>query len=64
VLIFFAKMALGIINTHSVSRRPGKTALTLIFGPWLKARVFISCKPAALVTEYAMLLPIVEIPYD
>ncbi len=38
-------------RTHSVSRRPGSTALMRIFGPCVVARHFIRWRPAALVTE-------------
>lgn len=37
--------------THSVNSRPGKTALTLTFGPCVEARHFMRWRPAALVTE-------------
>lgn len=43
--------------THSVSSRPGSTALTLIFGPCVTARHFMRCKPAAFVTLYGIELP-------
>jgi hypothetical protein len=48
--------------THSVKRRPGRIAFTLIFGPCVDARHFIKWTPAALVTEYGILLPPVVIP--
>ncbi len=48
-------------HTHSVSNKPGKTAFTRTFGPWVWASDFIRCIPAALLTEYASELPAVVI---
>lgn len=47
----------SVAHTHSVSKRPGSMELTLIFGPCVDAKHFIKCIPAALVTEYGILLP-------
>jgi hypothetical protein len=46
----------------SVFTRPGQTAFTLIFGPCVSARHLLRCSPAALQTEYAILLPFVKSP--
>lgn len=43
--------------THSVKSNPGRTALIRVLGPCVDAMHRMSCRPAALVTEYAMLLP-------
>lgn len=48
--------------THSVSSRPGSTALTRTRGPCVAAKQRISCSCAALVTQYGRLLPAVEMP--
>jgi hypothetical protein len=44
-------------NPHSVNSSPGKTALIRVLGPWVDAMHFMRCRPAALVTEYAIELP-------